>query len=300
MKKFAWGGVIALLSANLLTAEIFVKEEAVSIPTAVFKVHSHDAWADSEGWKSAFFGNEITVGNKFDNGFDVYVSVLTGLDGFGSKEVKGNSNVSWGERIVTHHEFKQTFLDNALGAGYTVEFGSSQARLGVDLFHAMDLSTQGGISSRLYLAPQFHYGYTLTNVPLTLGAGAEWDFGIGLQGERGRGGAGILRFEEPDTKPASNPYFWLDASYKATEKISFGLSVGADINESPKTYGLNDKNTTKMDPEALAGLLIPITDDSEQTAANRKKFNAYVENIDRHTYKHTSLSFPIKLGATFR
>ncbi|WP_162511187.1 hypothetical protein, partial [Treponema endosymbiont of Eucomonympha sp.] len=141
------GGVIALLSANLRTAEIFVKEEAVNIPTAVFSKETDDGHK-ADGWNSAFFGNEITVGNKFDNGFDVYVSVLTGMDGFGSKDITGYSDAGNGVLIPTHHKFKQTFLDNALGAGYTVEFGSSQARLGVDLFHAMDL-TQNATSSRL-------------------------------------------------------------------------------------------------------------------------------------------------------
>jgi hypothetical protein len=213
MKKIRMG-VIALLSANLLTAEIFVKEEAVNIPTAVFKVHSHDDWADSEGWNSAFFGNEITVGNKFDNGFDVYVSVLTGMDGFGSKDVNGYFNDTLGVAVQTHHKFKQTFFDNALGVSYTI-YG---LRVGVDLFHATDL-TQGGTSSRLYLAPQLHYGYSFANVPLTLGAGAEWDIGLGLEGaNRGRGGAGILFGSASDSKPTNNPYFWLDASYKATEK----------------------------------------------------------------------------------
>jgi hypothetical protein len=92
----------------------------------------------SDGWGSVFFGNELTVGNKFDSGFDVYASVLTGLDGFGSKNVTGYTNAD-GDPVLTHAKFRQTFLDNTFGAGYTVTFGSSQARLGVNLFHSMDI-----------------------------------------------------------------------------------------------------------------------------------------------------------------
>jgi hypothetical protein len=300
MKKFAWGGVIALLSANLLTAEIFVKESAVSMPTNVFKSKkhietgnlAHDDDADqpsSEGWGSVFFGNELTVGNKFDNGFDVYASVLTGLDGFGSKDIKGVDAA--GTEITTHYKFRQTFLDNAFGAGYTVTFGSSQARLGVDLFHSMDLGgdifSGSAVSSRLYVSPQLHYGYSLENlagIPLTVGLGAEWDFGLGLSnllGGLGRGGGGAGRGENGGAgritedkvyKPESNPYFWLDASYAVSEKLSFDLSAGVDINEPVKiTRFIRTENEEDTPP-----------------------------TVTRHDYEHNSLSFPIKLGVTFR
>uniref|UniRef100_UPI000B127D78 hypothetical protein n=1 Tax=Treponema endosymbiont of Eucomonympha sp. TaxID=1580831 RepID=UPI000B127D78 len=187
-------------------------------------------------------------------------------------------------------KFNQTFLDTALGAGYTVEFGSSQARLGVDLFHAMDL-TQNATSSRLYIAPQLHYGYSFANIPLTLGAGAEWDIGLGLEAgaNRGRGGAGRIFAQADDsTKPTNNPYFWLDASYQATEKVSFGLSVGADINEPVKTYAYHDDNDTR------------VTSFEEYNSLSDAEKLAYSQKVHTDTFKHTSLSFPIKLGVTFR
>ncbi|WP_062326879.1 hypothetical protein [Treponema endosymbiont of Eucomonympha sp.] len=302
MKKFAWGGVIALLSANLLTAEIFVKESAVSIPTNVFKskkhTDDHDGKTETEepskGWGSVFFGNEITVGNKFDNGFDVYASVLTGLDGFGSKDIKSVDDE--GTEITTHYKFRQTFLDNTFGAGYTVTFGSSQARLGVNLFHSMDIggaSILGVIASRLYISPQLHYGYSLENaagIPLTLGLGAEWDFGLGLSdlsavgrstgGGRGGAGGGRTVLSDPVYTPESNPQFWFDASYAVSEKLSFDLSAGLDINESVKISRFIDKNEVPH---------IPDTDNGWKA-----------ELVEHHEYKHTSLSFPIKLGVTFR
>jgi hypothetical protein len=294
-------GVIALLSANLLTAEIFVKESAVSIPTNVFSSKKHiEATPDSEaeedlpssdGWGSVFFGNELTVGNKFDNGFDVYASVQTGMDGFFSKDSGAFTfRNSAGEDITvsTHSKFRQTFLDNTFGVGYTI-YG---LRVGVNLFHAMDLggplSTGSIVSSRLYVSPQLHYGYSLESVagiPLTLGLGAEWDFGIGLSnllgglggGRFGGGAFGRIVSEDKVYTPESNPQFWLDASYAVSEKLSFDLSAGLDINEPVKITRIINNNTVPRGNTAWDPNL-----------------------VEEHEYEHTSLSFPVKLGVTFR
>ncbi|WP_062328837.1 hypothetical protein [Treponema endosymbiont of Eucomonympha sp.] len=78
-------------------------------------------------------------------------------------------------------------------------------------------------------------------------------------------------------KPESNPQFWLDASYAVAEKLSFDLSAGLDINESVKIVRYVDKNPVPRSNTTWSSSL-----------------------VEEHEFEHVSLSFPIKLGVTFR
>jgi valyl-tRNA synthetase len=62
-----------------------------------------------------------------------------------------------------------------------------------------------------------------------------------------------------------------------------------------KTYGF--KNNTGKTREELESEFEGLT-----STAAREKIDELFKNggLERHEYKHTSLSFPIKLGVTFR